>query len=61
MQDNGILISLVPPRSRFADKKKKRDSLPALVDEDLTGTADGHLADFPPGDPAHPWGVISVI
>lgn len=37
-QGNGILISLVLPRSRFADKKKERDSLPALarrrLDED---------------------------
>lgn len=31
------------------ERKKKRDNLFPLVDEDLTGTADGHLTDFPPG------------
>lgn len=56
-QGNGILISLVPPRSRFANKKKKRETAcPALADEDLTGTADGHLADFSTWRPRAPLG-----
>lgn len=49
-QGNGILISLVPPRR--TRKKEKEARQPALAcQRRLDGTADGHLADFPPGGP----------
>lgn len=55
-QGNGILISLVPPRHAERERKKKEEEeearQPALAcQRRLDGTADGHLADFPPGGP----------